>query len=674
MSETTTTEDKKFIELFNQIQQSLSSEVTEETPGYRLYHDIEEGTLEYETGLNQVVNLRQMQSKLFTVEVVEDLDVTDVTNDERYTIRIRNAASNVEFRYSLNKFRAQLLDYGFEPDIFIIDILRRIDGAKGNAELKELKDRILEYLSYAIHYKELFRYEYSTVGWDRATFDNKTRVFKYAEIISRMQETEDNYNVIQGRIKEKYNSLYETSGNSGDSKEWTKFTIDLMNNHTHDSLLFAVGISGLIRQVLTFTKETNLNINIMGQPGSGKSTIGHYILSFFGNPTLLEGASIDTENATEHIRAERPVLPYVLDERMLRFYGDSENKQKAEFLLAVFREYEGKEKERLGKQYENLAGQRVYGPVISSSVDCMLDMLIRVGKDLGQYRRFIEFNIGKAEDETLFNAAEALQAEDIANRCYGYGVRYIVNYMLYRFEQNDNYFINRFNEIKQDMKDRLADAQKVYNVNGLTSSNLRFALIVLSYQVLREALIFNSVGEADFDESTISDGNLLFDKTEEIISLLITNIIEKTNRIVTKNVRSLRDYLINVYTVGAEGVSKDNASWNVKDGDLIDISKTSEYIIVSFVETHHLERILLNKSIPSIEEILNIANKISAGEDWETIYKSLGAITDSKEVTKIAKENSYVIKKTTKDGIKIIRISVPLATIADSKEEEADNE
>lgn len=662
-------------EAINNIVEALSTEITEETPGFHLYNDIEEGTLEYKEGLNQVINLRQIQSKMYIVEVVEDLDVTDVTNDERYTIRIRNAASNVEFRYSLNKFRTQLLDYDFEPDVFIIDVLRKIDGAKGNVELKELKDRILEYLSYAIHYKELFRYEYSTVGWDRATFDNKTRIFKYAEIISRMHETEDNYNVVQGRIKAKYNDLYETSNNLGDDTEWTNFTISLMNNHTYDSLLFSVGISGIIRQILTFTKETNLNVNIMGEPGSGKSTIGHYILSFFGNPTLLEGASIDTENASEHIRAERPVLPYVLDERMLRFYGDSENKQKAEFLLAVFREYEGKEKERLGKQYENSVGQRIYGPVISSSVDCMLDMLIRVGKDLGQYRRFIEFNIGKAEDEILFNTEEALQAEDIANRCYGYGVRYIANYMLYRFEQNDAYFSDRFNEIKQDMKNRLTEAQKVYKVNGLVSSNLRFALIVLSYQVLRESLIFNNVGEGNFEESTLLNNEILFDKTEEIISLLITNIVEKTNRIVTKNIRSLRDYLINVYTVGAKGVSKDSEKWNPidKEGKFINIEKTSSEIIITFLESLNLEQVLLLPTIPHIEELISMAKRILNGEDSDFVYNSIGALSSS-EVKVILEANGYKKSRSTKVDNKVTKIKIPLISVTDSKEEEDTNE
>lgn len=208
------------------------------------------------------------------------------------------------------------------------------------------------------------------------------------------------------------------------------------------------------------------------------------------NPTLLEGTSIDTENAAERIRVERPILPYVLDERMLRFYADSDKKQQTELLLEIFREYEGKEKERLGKQYENSAGQRIYGPVISSSVESMLKKLLDIGNDLGQYRRFIEFNVGKAEDKRLFDANEAVQAEEIANSCYGYGIRYIVEYMLYQFEQDDRYFENQFKLITTDIKERLKQAQNTYRLSGLTSSSMRIALIILSYQVLRESFIY----------------------------------------------------------------------------------------------------------------------------------------------------------------------------------------
>lgn len=663
------TENTKFVELFNKVQESLECEIEEETPGFRLYENID--TSEIDTNSLEVARFlfSKLLQKGYRVEVVEDLDILNVTNDERYTIRIRNVNSNVEYRIGLYNFREKLLNYDFEPDAFIIEVLKRIEGSKGNNELKEYKDDILNYLSYVIHYKELFRYEYSTIGWDRATFDNKTRIFKYNNIISNNVD-------IKGLIKEQYYDLYTPSANifSTDHKEkdWKQFTIQLMNNHTYDSLVFAIGISGLVRQILTFTKETNLNVNIMGEPGSGKSTIGHYVLSFFGNPTLLEGTSIDTENAAERIRVERPILPYVLDERMLRFYADSDKKQQTELLLEIFREYEGKEKERLGKQYENSAGQRIYGPVISSSVESMLQKLLDIGNDLGQYRRFIEFNVGKAEDKRLFDANEAVQAEEIANSCYGYGIRYIVEYMLYQFEQDDRYFENQFKLITTDIKERLKQAQNTYRLSGLTSSSMRIALIILSYQVLRESFIYKEQGK--INDSIIQSEDLISDKTEEIISELIRNLVEKMNSVKDNKKRSLRDYLISIYSSNIAGVSKDYDSWNVKKGELINISKTSDYIIVSFVREIHLERILLSKNLPSIEEVLSIANRINNGEKWQTVYKSLGAISDSKEVPKVIKENKFVMDDTTKDGIKVTRISVPLVLIADSKEEEADNE
>lgn len=527
-------ENQKFIELFNQIQQSFSNKVSEDTPGFRLYNDVKTSEISLEALAEAKRLFEELLGNEYRVEVVEDLDIINVTSDERYTIRIKNINSNVEYRYSLAKFREQLLDYSFEPDTFIIDILKRIEGAKGNTELKEIKDNILDFLSYAIHYKELFRSEYSTIGWDRYSFDNKTRIFKYNYIMS------DNEN-IKGLIKGKYRDLYATSVdmlNEGLEENWRRFTIHLMNNHLYDSLIFAVGISGMIRQILTFTKETNLNVNVCGQPGSGKSTIGHYILSFFGSPTLLEGSSIDTENASERIRAERPVLPYVLDERMLRFFADSDTKKKTELLLEVFREYEGKEKERLGKQYEDSAGQRIYGPIISSSVESMLETLLQTGDDLGQYRRFIEFNIGKAEDEVLFNSEEAVKAEEIANSSYGYGVRYIAEYMLYRFKTDDNYFANQFREITELIKNRIEAEQELYKMKGLTSSSMRFALIILSYRVIRESIVYslyaeiidrkkilNSLSEADIEKiHNILKACKDTDETIELIKEALNNL------------------------------------------------------------------------------------------------------------------------------------------------------
>ena len=671
--------DSKFIEYLNEYGFGDDTSDLGNTPGFRLYENVDTSEIDEYSLKASLDSIKSLITKNHRVEVVEDLDVTDVTSDERYTIRIKNIATQVEYRIGLNKFREQLLDYDFEPDEFVRDILMRIDGVMGNYDLMVLTELILDFLSYAIHYKQLFRYEYSTIGWDKIVLDRVYRVFKYDNIISNSID-------IKGTIKEKSKQLY--IGSSSEYKdEWLRHTINLMNNHVYDGLLFAVGISGLVRQVLTFTKETNINVNILGKPGSGKSTIGHYILSFFGNPILLEGASIDTENASEKIRAERPVLPYVLDERMLRFFADSENKQKTEVLIGVFREYEGKEKERLGKQYENSKGQRIYGPIVSSSVDSMLDMLISVKKDLGQYRRFIEFDIGKAEDKVLFDKKEAGKSEEIANRCYGYGVRFVVEYMLHKFDENDNYFMEEFERIENDMVKRLEAAQQTYNLGNLTSSAKRFALIVLSYNILREALvysiyleilerkeilnnnsaeamhkkieIFNKCGDneeiveqikefnmtfeqmVEHENKDIGDLQLLSNKKDEIIYALIRNLVEKMQKVNVINVasetsESLKDYIIKNKIDNPEYFCSSYGEFDATK-HLFVYKSEGDKITIEVPRAYRINEILFDSNRLSFDEILanieiNEKGNLKLKNTWKNVY-SLKRLTLSKAET-----------------------------------------
>ena len=689
--------DSKFIKYLNEYGFGDNTSDLED-PGFRLYENVDTSEIDEDSLKVSLDSIKSLIAKNHRVEVVEDLDVTDVTSDERYTIRIKNIVTNVEYRIGLNKFREQLLDYDFEPEEFVRDTLMKIDGVMGNYDLMVLTGLILDFLSYAIHYKQLFRYEYSTIGWDKIVLDKVYRVFKYDNIISNSID-------IKGTIKEKSKQLY--SGSSSEYKdEWLRHTISLMNNHVYDGLLFAVGISGLVRQILTFTKETNINVNILGKPGSGKSTIGHYILSFFGNPILLEGASIDTENASEKIRAERPVLPYVLDERMLRFFADSENKQKTEVLIGVFREYEGKEKERLGKQYENSKGQRIYGPIVSSSVDSMLDMLISVKKDLGQYRRFIEFDIGKAEDKVLFDKKEAGKSEEIANRCYGYGVRFVVEYMLHKFDENDNYFMEEFERIENDMVKRLDAAQQIYNLRSLTSSAKRFALIVLSYNILREALvysiylellnrkeilnnkeaefvhkrveIFNKCGNnekivkqikefnmtfeqmLEHENKAIGDLQLLSNKKDEIIDALIQNLVEKMQKVNVINVasetnESLKAYFIKNIMDNPEYFCSSYGEFDATK-HLFVYEKEEDKITIQVPRAYKINEILFDSNRLSLDEILanikiNEKGNIELKNTWKDVYSSKGLTLSE---AKIPKSAQFITSKKGSNKKKIV--------------------
>ena len=101
-------------------------------------------------------------------------------------------------------------------------------------------------------------------------------------------------------------------------RQWMNLLCEVMNGSDKASLIISAACTGLIRQLLPYTKEDNINMNIVGNPACGKSTITHFALSLFGDPQVLEASFSDSQGAMELNRVERTVIPCILDERMLR--------------------------------------------------------------------------------------------------------------------------------------------------------------------------------------------------------------------------------------------------------------------------------------------------------------------------------------------------------------------
>lgn len=590
------------------------------------------------------------------VEIIENIDCKDVTSEERYIIRIVTQ-NHIFVDLSLLEYREMLLDFDFNAEEYIEGYIQRIFGCS-NKKTKKLSELIVDYLSYIIYFKKLYILTYRKIGWDRYDWDGLTRIFKYDKIICKD-------NMIKGRAVPRYaDGLEICNDNSEDNRKRTEFilfTKQLLNNHKHDALILGAGISGILRDCLSPNKETNINMNICGEPASGKSTIGHFLLSFFGDIQKLEGASIDTDNAMEEIRARRSVLPYVLDERMLKVYGQSDKEKKKTILLEIFREYEGKVKERLGKQYEEFSGDRIKGPIISSSVESVFNYA-RSEVDLGQYRRFIEFNIGKAEDEILFNKKEAEKADKMASTHYGYGVRIIVDYMIELLSHDDNIFEKRFDRLNELINGILADRQESEKLSGMKSSSQRFALILLSYQTLREALLYDLYNMAktlnsdtdsyiinfenkdevqaldklinisdmyDSFEKFIESDTIIKDYSIEIVDILVDNLVNKLHNknLTEKPKNKLLDY-ITTY--------KDDFFWCEKPGDgweggedkyIGRVVKKGDTLEVNFVATYHLERLMFKQEIPTPDIIREYIR--SRQDDREQMLVMLSPATDT---------------------------------------------
>jgi hypothetical protein len=142
-------------------------------------------------------------------------------------------------------------------------------------------------------------------------------------------------------------------------------------------------------------------------------------------------------------------------------------------------------------------------------------------KDLGQYRRFIELCIDNKNLKLFNNATDAEKAERVAVECRGIGLYLYVNYIMK--ETNETYdsidwVKDKYNSIKDKIDTRLRKEEQVNNLRGLVASSQRFALIIVSYEILYEMLYNNETSKNN-------------SQSKDIENILVDNLINKYSRI-----------------------------------------------------------------------------------------------------------------------------------------------
>lgn len=491
------------------------------------------------------------------VKVYEDIDIKNVSKESKFTIRISDI-DKVYVDIDMFAYMDIVFDAEKSQEEFIASKVERLVGLE--SDIDSISDKICEYLSLVCYNKERQCKRYKELGW---SYYNGIRIFKY-DIIHHMG---GGLCTIEGECE---NEVAEALKSNTDYKIWVIMFIELMNHSDMDALIVATACTGVVRQLLPFTKETNINMNIVGKRASGKSIISHFALSMFGDPTVLEGSFTDTDNAMEKIRVERPILPYILDERMLKIEGKSEESKRHTLLMDIFREYEGKVKERLAGQGKELSGKRTYGPIISSSVEPILDKLLEESRDLGQYRRFIELKVNA--DDLFSSSTMAERVEEIAYTYYGHGIHMLKDYIFDKMGENNNFVEDIFNEISEVITLILEAVEKKHNLKGmLCPCSKRFALIITTLEfLLREAFryrtdalikidtaygwIGKSLSQADIKgiqqrreqisgvewknsrigkcmESYFGKGKACPTKIENVLGILIDNAVDKMKRL-----------------------------------------------------------------------------------------------------------------------------------------------
>lgn len=553
----------------------------------------------------------KLKSLGYEINIEEDIECKNLSKGSKYKIIISDDYEcYVEIGYE--DYVAIMQDYDSSESAFIEKQLQKLSSA-GFESLKEASELICDILSVLIYNRGLFIKTYEEIGWD---IYNGKDIFKYDTIYwhtnNKIKELAESFKnsdftewikislqeTVYGRcINDDVDKLFsdiEAKNKQEEDRIFAKWIVDITNamcDKPKVGIILGAACTGMIRPLVNKTKETNINMNICGDRASGKSTVCHLALSLFGDPDRLEGSFSDSDNANEIERVKRPVIPYIIDDRMLKYLENSEQSQVKSLFTSIFKEYEGKVSMRMtgvGKKYN---GQRTMAPVISSSVKPLMDIFERSNLgDLGQYRRFIELNVS---GQDLFDKdVDADEIDRLAYKQYGFGVKFLAEYLLKDDAGTD--FIKKYvnknsdetgisgidltNMLFKEYANHIGDElnQKDKSRLHLSASAQRFALIITSLQIFRLALA-NKLEEikANSEYSSKLDEviNILTDNKyiAEASKILVDNLIDTMERINYK-----ADALKN-YKLFIEDIKNGKINWVAKTGTEYNNNK-SKYI------------------------------------------------------------------------------------------------
>lgn len=451
------------------------------------------------------------------VKLVENIDIKNNPKEKFYILLEDNNGNTTSI--DLLKYQENIYNYEVDEEESIKNEVVKLKGAY-TIDIVNTSKKIAEYISLALGYKETFNYQYKYIGWDKV---DDEEVFKYDTIYSNAKVKREGFcgEEWAEAIGTKEYKIDEINRREKDKVLWNEMMAITFNDRVVADIILCAAVSGIVRQKLTPSKENNINMNIVGEKSSGKTTMENLVLSFYGNPERLLGSHIDTDNASEQIRVERAIIPYILDERMLKVETDGDKKKAYNMLMSIFKEYEGRVKSRVGSQYTK-STRHSYGAIISSSVESIFEVINKeyandnILRDLGQYRRFIEVVAQKGD---LFRDGEhAKAADNIAHDRYGFGVEQIINFMLELPQYM--YYINKIDDESISTSDLLhiiSYIKKTVENKEISTEEKKGFELKLSYlfgdnQNKYDEVLTLLIGDHRGEDTNKKDATTLFDR------------------------------------------------------------------------------------------------------------------------------------------------------------------
>lgn len=578
----------------------------------------------YEDVREEIENIAEEIKRKYgiTVKLVEDIDIKNNPKEKFYILLEDNNGNTTTI--DLLRYQENIYNYEVDEEESIKNEVVKLKGAY-TADVVAASKKIANYISLALGYKETFHYQYKYIGWDKV---DDEEVFKYDTIYSNAKIKREGFcgEEWAEAIGTKEYKIDELNKREKDKVLWNEMMAITFNDSVVADIILCAAVSGIIRQKLTPSKENNINMNIVGEKSSGKTTMENLVLSFYGNPERLLGSHIDTDNASEQIRVERAIIPYILDERMLKVETDGSKKKALIVLMSIFKEYEGRVKSRVGSQYTN-SSRHSYGAIISSSVESIFEVINKeyandnVLRDLGQYRRFIEVNAKKGD---LFRDGEhAKAADNIAHDRYGFGVEQIINFMLELSQYM--YYINKIDDESISTSDLLhiiSYIKKTVENKEISIEEKKIFELKLSYlfgdnQNKYDEVLALLIGDHRGEDTNKEDATTLFDR---LYNKILREIDKKLNtfeegQYINEMESSDRRFALLILTGLILNFSIDTGKERVQFN--MDMDAVADYLITNLYEKLHIAGVI-NKQRDDEEtnENFDFTAKIIELYDW----------------------------------------------------------
>lgn len=476
--------------------------------------------------VNDFVRMKdELKNKLVCIKNKYNITITIERNIEELTcvIKIYND-SGVCVTFDTVDYQRAYSNFKIGERNFIEDKLITLFGRR-KRENDEIVNDICEFLNLALLYDEAIACTYSSLGW--ANINGKC-CFKYNEIWGFNNEVKG-YCVSDFASRLICDECLVENGIKGVScrsekvESYRKELSEYFYNNSIASILLSATLSGFVRKFV-YERDNNININICGGAGTGKTTIERLVLSFICDPEQFEGSFRDSENNIAEARKLWNVIPYVIDDRLFKYEEFGSAKRAREIMLDIFNEYNNKSKTNRFDVKSGKIQKNYYNPVISSTVESIMDILLeQKSQDLGQYRRLIEI---RANKDTFFNSnKEANAFNEVIEKYYGFFVKDFIE-GIYRFVENFDFFyknnIQDDDEEKQDKKtvDFVAKIAKK-NSDGLRLEDVQMFMRAVNRCYINKAEL-SSVNE---EPSLLNEKEI--ERVFKSITEICKSIIEK---------------------------------------------------------------------------------------------------------------------------------------------------